>query len=73
MKNAESLLEAVVASAGIAMAINFVASEAIRKGKLKRLLTKYVARGPDVFLLHLAGRSMPAKLRVFIDFLMDVA
>lgn len=72
MNNAESLLEAAVAGAGITMASNFITNDAVRKGRLKRILADYVAPGPDVHLVYLSGRSMSAKLRLFIEFLMDV-
>ncbi|VWX61192.1 LysR family transcriptional regulator [Burkholderiales bacterium 8X] len=72
MNNAESLLEAAVAGAGITMISNFIAAEALRSGRLKRILTDYVAKGPEVHAVYLPGRHMSAKVRTFIDFLVEL-
>ncbi len=69
MNNAESLLEAAVAGAGITMISNFIAAEALQRGELRRILTQYVAKGPEVHVVYLPGRHLSAKVRVFIDFL----
>ncbi|MBT2300754.1 LysR family transcriptional regulator [Variovorax paradoxus] len=72
MNNAESLLEAAVAGAGITMISNFIAADALRRGQLKRILTDYVAKGPDVHAVYLPGRHLSAKVRIFIDFLLEL-
>lgn len=72
MNNAESLLEAAVAGAGIVMISNFIAAEALHSGRLKRILTEYVAKGPDVHAVYLPGRHLSAKVRAFIAFLTEV-
>lgn len=72
MNNAESLLEAAVAGAGITMISNFIASEALRNGHLRRILTDYVAKGPEVHAVYMPGRHMSAKVRTFIEFLLEL-
>lgn len=72
LNNAESLLEAAVAGAGITMISNFIASDALRAGLLRRILTEYVAKGPEVHAVYLPGRHMSAKVRTFIDFLLEL-
>jgi LysR family transcriptional regulator for bpeEF and oprC len=72
MNNAESLLEAAVAGAGITMISDFIAAEALRTGKLKRILTDYVAPGPPVYVVYLPGRNLSPRVRAFIDFLTEV-
>jgi len=72
MNNSESLLEAAVAGAGIVMISNFIAAKALQSGKLKRVLTEFVVKGPDVHAVYLPGRHLSAKVRAFIAFLADV-
>ena len=69
INNAESLLEAAVAGAGIAMISNFIAADALREGRLRRILTNYVVQGPPVHVVFLPRRNLSAKVRAFIDFL----
>ena len=69
INNAESLLEAAVAGAGIAMISNFIAADALRDGKLRRILTDYVVEGPSVYVVYLPRRNISAKVRAFIEFL----
>ena len=69
INNAESLLEAAVAGAGITMISNFIAADALRQGTLKRILTDYVVEGPAVHVVYLPRRNLSAKVRAFIDFL----
>lgn len=69
INNAESLLEAAVAGVGITMISNFIAADALRDGKLKRILNQYVVKGPEVYVVYLPGRNLSAKVRAFIDFL----
>ena len=69
INNAESLLEAAVAGAGIAMISNFIAADALREGRLRRILTDYVVQGPPVHVVYLPRRNLSAKVRAFIDFL----
>ena len=69
INNAESLLEAAVAGAGIAMISNFIAADALREGRLRRILTGYVVQGPPVHVVYLPRRNLSAKVGAFIDFL----
>jgi LysR family transcriptional regulator, regulator for bpeEF and oprC len=72
INNAESLLEAAIGGAGIVMVSDFIAGDALRSGKLQRILSDYVVAGPEVSLLHLPRSTLAAKVRVFIDFLQAV-
>lgn len=69
-----SVNSALVASAfaidgfGIAACPRFVVEEDIRAGRLVSLLDDYAATGSPLNLLYLGGRTMPRKLRAFIDF-----
>ncbi len=72
MNDADSLLEAAEAGAGITMMSNLTAADALRAGRLKQILTPYVAAGPEVYAVYLPGRYLSQKIRVFIDFLAEV-
>lgn len=72
VNNAEALLEAAVAGAGIGMISTFIAADAIRAGKLKILLRDYVSPGPPVSVLYLPNRHLSPRVRVFIDFLAEL-
>lgn len=72
INNAESLLEAACSGLGIAMISNFIAADAIRKGRLRCILTDYVSTGPQVSVLYLPSRNLSPKVRAFVNFLIDL-
>lgn len=69
INNAESLLEAAIAGGGITMISNFIAADALRTGKLVKVLAEYVVDGPEVNVVYLPRRNLSAKVKAFIDFL----
>ncbi|MGH8812386.1 MAG: LysR family transcriptional regulator [Advenella sp.] len=72
VNNAETLLEAAVSGLGIAMISNFTAADAIRAGKLCRILTDYAPIGPQVSVVYLPSRNLSPKVRAFVDFLQNL-
>lgn len=68
INNAESLLEAAIAGAGIVMVSDFIAGNALRSGKLQRILSEYVVAGPEVSVAHLPRGALTAKVRVLVDY-----
>ena len=72
INNAESLLEAAIAGAGIVMVSDFIAGDALRSGKIQRILSDYVVAGPEVFIAHLPRSTLAAKVRVFVDYLKTI-
>jgi LysR family transcriptional regulator for bpeEF and oprC len=72
MNNAECLLEAALAGDGIVMLSTFVTAEAVIDGKLKILLRDYVAPGPSAWAVYLPNRSISPRVRVFVDFLLQL-
>lgn len=72
VNNTETLLEAAIAGLGIAMISNFTAAEAIRSGKLRRILTDYAAIGPQVSVIYLPNRNLSPKVRAFVEFLQEL-
>jgi LysR family transcriptional regulator for bpeEF and oprC len=69
VNNAESILDAAVAGAGIAHMATFVAADAVRQGKLKIVLPKFTSVGPNVSVLYLPNKRMSPKIRALVDFL----
>ncbi|HTJ98763.1 MAG TPA: LysR family transcriptional regulator [Bordetella sp.] len=72
INNAESLLEAATAGLGVAMISNFIAADALRDGRLRPILTDYVALGPQVSAVYLPSKNLSPKVRAFVDFLSDL-
>lgn len=72
INNAESLLEAAIAGAGIVMVSDFIAGHALRSGKIQRILSDYVVAGPSVSIVHLPRSTLAAKVRVFVDYLKTI-
>jgi LysR family transcriptional regulator, regulator for bpeEF and oprC len=73
INSADSLLELACAGLGIVMLSTMYTADAIRSGKLKMLLTDYVAPGIDVSAIYLPNRSLSPRIRVFVDFLLKLA
>jgi LysR family transcriptional regulator for bpeEF and oprC len=67
--SAESLLEAAIAGLGVVMLSNMYTADAIREGKLKMILTDYVADGTPVSALYLPNRNFSPRFDAFVDFL----
>lgn len=67
--NPEVLLEAAIAGMGVSIMPTFIASEAIRHGKLQTVLDDYQSLKLDIFVVYASRHYLPAKIRVFIDFL----
>jgi LysR family transcriptional regulator for bpeEF and oprC len=72
LNNAESLLEAATGGLGIAMISNFIAADAIRAGRLRRILIDYETEGPQVSVVYLPSRNLSPKVRAFVDFLREL-
>lgn len=62
----------LLARAGIGLLPDFHAKNAVDAGELVRLLPHYTAGSVDVHALYASRRSLSAKVRVFIDSLVDV-
>ncbi|MBE7218789.1 MAG: LysR family transcriptional regulator [Caulobacteraceae bacterium] len=65
------LVAAAVAGHGIILQPEFVVREALATGALQPLLTDFVAPIRMLHLVHSAREPLPAKLRTFIDHLLD--
>lgn len=67
--NAEVLRDAAVKGRGIALLPTFIIAPELRTGKLRPVLSKYKAPELSVCALYPPTRHLPAKVRLFIDFL----
>lgn len=67
----EALSQAVLAGLGIALLPNFIISNDLKAGRLEAALARYIPVERYVHALYLPTRHLPAKVRVFIDFLVE--
>ncbi|WP_085909207.1 LysR family transcriptional regulator [Kiloniella majae] len=71
VNNSEALREALVAGIGIGRLPTFIANEEIAVGRLKPLLPDYKLPSQTIYAVFPERRHLPAKVRVFVDFLVD--
>lgn len=71
VNNSEALYQATIQGLGIAKLPTFIASDAIKKGDLIELLPRYLAPPKTFYAIYPVRKYLPAKVRVFIDFLRD--
>jgi DNA-binding transcriptional LysR family regulator len=69
--NAEILHDAVLGNQGIALLPTFIAGPDLRSGRLRTILVQYRAPELSVCALYPPTRHLSAKVRVFIDFLVE--
>jgi len=62
-----SLVDAVLAGLGISQLFDYMPDAPVREGRLVRVLTNEVARGPDVFAVCAKGRRASPKVRAAFD------
>lgn len=60
---------AAVAGLGLAMLPDFVAQPELESGRLVRVLENWTLRGGGIYAVYPHRRYLPAKIRVFVDFL----
>ncbi len=76
IENHESVIDAALAGLGIALVVRKSAAAHIKAGKLAPVLSTYevsLSEGRRVFLVYPSKRYLPARVRVFIDFLVKVS
>lgn len=69
--NTEACLQAAEAGLGIACLPGFVAGEAIRSGRVVRLLPDFESEPHDVHVLYPHNRHLAAKVRLLVDALVE--
>jgi DNA-binding transcriptional LysR family regulator len=69
--NGDILRTATLAGQGIGNFPTFLVGEDLRAGRLVRVLPDYCGRDNDINALYPSNRQLSAKVRVFIDFLVE--
>ncbi|WP_398479182.1 LysR family transcriptional regulator [Tardiphaga sp.] len=69
VNNAEVLCDAAVKGRGIALLPTFIAGNALRDGRLQRVLKPYKAPPLTLYAIYPPTRHLAVKVRLFIDFL----
>jgi DNA-binding transcriptional LysR family regulator len=71
VNNSEALHQATLSGLGIAKIPTFIVGEDINQGKLVPLLREYSLSMQNFYAVFPERRHLPAKVRVFIDFILD--
>jgi DNA-binding transcriptional LysR family regulator len=70
VNNGDALLAAVLGGLGVALLPSFIAGDALRAGRLERLLPSWrEAEEHSVYAVYPAVRNLSPKVRVFVEFL----
>ena len=67
----DALAEAVRRGVGIALLPTFIVGEDLQSGRLRSVLSEYIPLERHVYAVYLPTRHVPAKVRRFIDFLLE--
>ncbi|MDR4516622.1 MAG: LysR family transcriptional regulator [Nitrosomonas sp.] len=67
----DALSQAVLGGLGIALLPTFTVGKDLQNGKLQAVLSEYIAVERYVYVCYLPSRHVPAKVRSFIDFLLQ--
>lgn len=65
------VLQNVLAGEGVAQLAGYQVAEHLRAGRLLACLTQYAPEDRGHYLCYLSRRQMPARIRVFIDYMAD--
>jgi DNA-binding transcriptional LysR family regulator len=68
----DALREAAVAGIGIAQGTHWLLRKDLEIGAVKPVLSAYTPEGAPISVLYPANRFLPAKVRAFIDFLIEI-
>ena len=71
LNNGDAMREAVIAGCGITVLPTFIIHKAVMKGQLQVILPGYMRSSNSLYAAYPLGRNLPAKARVFLDFLME--
>lgn len=69
--NAEACLKAAEAGLGLACVPSFIAGDALRSGRVRRVLEPFETEPYAVHALYPHSRHLAAKVRVLVDFLIE--
>ncbi len=65
-------VQVATATGGIIQIPDLLGYSAVRKGLLQPILTRYVADAPPLHLVYPGSRYVPAKVRVFKEFMLQI-
>lgn len=68
----EALVEAALSGLGLFQAHDYVVGEALAQGRLVEVLGDFAAPGPPVSLLLAPAKRSSAKVRAFVDFMVEL-
>lgn len=71
LANAEACVIAAEAGLGVTRVPDFISAPSVRAGRLTEILSEFRTGETGVYALTPAGRHMPARLRLLLDFLRD--
>lgn len=69
--NGEFLLETAAAGMGLVIMPDFIIADSVDSGRMQRVLPEYTARELGVYAVYPYTRHVSAKVRVFVDFLVE--
>lgn len=72
LNSGDALREAAVAGLGIVRGTWWLVRKDLAQGDVQSLLSDYPAEGAPISVLYPANRHLPAKVRVFLDFLISI-
>lgn len=67
----EALSAAVLGGLGVALLPTFIIGRDLQEGRLQAVLSDYVPPERHIHAVYLPNRQLPAKVRAFIDFLLE--
>ncbi len=67
----EALSQAVLGELGLALLPTFIIGRDLQAGRLCAALSEYIPVERHVYALYLPTRHLPAKVRTFINFLLE--
>ncbi len=67
----EALSQAVLGGLGLALLPTFIIGKDLQEGRLRAALSEYIPVERHVYAIYLPTRHLPAKVRAFIDFLLE--
>jgi DNA-binding transcriptional LysR family regulator len=72
INSGDALREAAVAGLGIIRGTWWLVRKDLEQGAVRSVLTDYGVEGAPISMLYPANRHLPAKVRVFLDFLVSI-
>jgi DNA-binding transcriptional LysR family regulator len=67
----EALSAAVIGGLGLALLPTFIIGRELHEGRLRAVMSDYVPSEQHIHAVYLPNRHLPAKVRAFIDFLLE--